>query len=283
MAVRTPVAAIPKPRDVTPEGFEAEVVRGGVPVVIRGLAEGFPARRWNFPDVASHLPGRNLHASGVTPEDELTVRSWEFSREEIGRLLCGETLPAGGAGREAASLRPDWLFNVLRDLPELLPELPPPPVYRGRFQYRLFMGRKTKTPGHYHSYQHAMICQIHGTKRVLLHPPSDFSRLYPFPLTAESSHYQSSQVDFAEPDLARFPKAARAHAFEAMLEPGDALFIPVHWWHAVYGAGPVLSTSLFWNASLRDYRFPEPGFRTLAGMLRFHLWPRLRGATGAAS
>ena len=44
-----------------------------------------------------------------------------------------------------------------------------------------------------------------------------------------------SLVDFAQPDLQRFPKFAQAleHAVVAELGPGDALFIPSMWWHHV--------------------------------------------------
>jgi hypothetical protein len=44
-------------------------------------------------------------------------------------------------------------------------------------------------------------------------------------------------VDFAEPDLVKFPKFAQAiqHAQVAELEAGDAIFIPSMWWHHVEG------------------------------------------------
>jgi hypothetical protein len=42
-------------------------------------------------------------------------------------------------------------------------------------------------------------------------------------------------VDFAQPDLARFPRFADALAVgqRADLEPGDAVYIPPLWWHHV--------------------------------------------------
>jgi hypothetical protein len=256
---------------MSPDAFEREFVRPARPVVLRGLVADWPARSWDFPRIASRLPKRPLRASGVSRADRLRVQTWEVSPDEIADRLSG-----GDREEDPDALRPDWLFDLMGDLPELIPECPPPDVYRGRIQYRLFMGRSTTTPGHYHSYQHAMICVIHGHKRVVLYPPGDSPRLYPYPLEGENRHYQSSQVDFAEPDGERFPKVTGAHPVATVLGPGDALFVPIHWWHAVYGVGSVMSTSLFWDARLRDYRFPHPGLTAIAGMLRWHAVQRLR-------
>jgi hypothetical protein len=273
----TPVPEAPSPAKLTPERFETEVVRRGQPIVLRGLSAAWPARNWDFPRIAGHFPDRPLRANGVAPWDGLEVRTWRVSIEQIERRLQGQDALAG----EAGAARPDWLFDLLGELPELVAELPPPNVHRGRIEYRLFMGCDTYTPGHHHSYQHALISLVFGKKRVILYPPSDSRRLYPYPVTAETPHYQSSRVDFGAPDLQKFPKMAGARPLEANLEPGDGLFIPVHWWHAVYGTGAVLSTSVFWNARLRDFCFPHPGFQTLAGMLRWQAWPRIRGLTRA--
>ena len=263
------VREVPRPPSLTAESFEADYVRAGEPVILRGLAARWPARSWNFPEVAERLPARPLRVCGVASTEEVTPVTRELAPAELERRLSAE--------RHEAEFRDDWLFDVLRDLPELLPELPAPPVHRGAFQYRLFMGRDTRSHGHYHAYQHAMICQIHGSKRVRLFPPGDSPFLYPYPLERETRHYQTSKVDFAAPDLEKFPKLSRAHPLEAHLEAGDALFIPVHFWHAAYGSGRVMSTSLFWNARFRDHCFPHPGLRTLVSMLRWDAWPKLRG------
>ncbi|HEX4338719.1 MAG TPA: cupin-like domain-containing protein [Polyangiaceae bacterium] len=267
------VAEVSKPDELTPELFEREFVRPARPIVIRGLASDFAARSWDFPRIAPHFPKRALRATGVSHGLRET---WHFTSEELAERLSSDVVAAD-------TPRADWLFDVRADLPELLSSLPPPAVSRGATQYRLFMGRSTVTPGHYHSFQHALLCAIHGTKRVLLYTPEDSGKLYPEPMKPEDRHYRSSQVDFATPDLARFPLFASARPLEVTLAPGDALFVPVHFWHAVYGTGPVMSTSLFWNARLRDYRFPQPGFSTLAGVVRAELARGLRGFSKLAA
>ena len=42
-----------------------------------------------------------------------------------------------------------------------------------------------------------------------------------------------AQVDVEKPDLARFPALARARGLEALLRPGDCLWMPSYVWHYV--------------------------------------------------
>ncbi|KAL1499527.1 hypothetical protein AB1Y20_011730 [Prymnesium parvum] len=86
------------------------------------------------------------------------------------------------------------------------------------------------TPIHYDSTQN-FLCQLTGRKRLLLFPPAQSHRLYPYPATHPM--YAFAMVDAERPDLARFPAFGRAAGLEALLEPGDALFLPCHWWHYV--------------------------------------------------
>ena len=57
-----------------------------------------------------------------------------------------------------------------------------------------------------------------------------------------------SLVDFAHPDLVRFPRFAEAmrHARVAELGPGDAVFIPSMWWHHVEALEPFNVLVNYW-------------------------------------
>jgi hypothetical protein len=73
-----------------------------------------------------------------------------------------------------------------------------------------------------------------------------------------------SRVDYRTPDHERFPRFKRAIPLELILEPGEILFIPVHWWHVTSVSGITVSVTALWRARLSSYTFPAPGLQTCA-------------------
>lgn len=85
-----------------------------------------------------------------------------------------------------------------------------------------------------------VLCQINGSKRVLLFPPSDVSNFQIAP--GESS----SSINVFTTDLSRFPRCQ-----EAILKAGDVLFIPPLWLHAT---APLETTSTSVNVFFRNLK-----------------------------
>jgi hypothetical protein len=139
------------------------------------------------------------------------------------------------------------------------------------------MGRDTVTRAHYHGFHHALICQVHGKKRVVLCPPADSPFLYAFPICLP--HFEVSRVDPIAPQIETFPKFPSARPLEATLEPGDALFVPLRWWHAAFGIGATMSASLFWKAHWRE-QLQEARVRDFAGTFYWNNWRKLRRVLG---
>ena len=98
-------------------------------------------------------------------------------------------------------------------------------------QNLLLVGQKgNTTPAHYDEQQN-LFAQLVGTKRCVLFSPADFGGLYPFPVHHPCD--RQSQVDLYHPDVRRFPGFAHARPLEAVLEPGELLYIPQYWWHHI--------------------------------------------------
>lgn len=56
------------------------------------------------------------------------------------------------------------------------------------------------------------------------------------------------QVDFDRPNLTKFPKFKEARGCEAVVGPGDVLYIPIYWWHHIESlmrGGPTITIN-FW-------------------------------------
>ena len=90
-----------------------------------------------------------------------------------------------------------------------------------------------------------------GIATAGLFTPGDFVSLYPFPVHHPND--RQSQVDFGAVDEARFPRFCDARPVEAVLAPGDVLYIPQYWWHHIENLDDECVSLNFW------YRDNEKG------------------------
>lgn len=100
--------------------------------------------------------------------------------------------------------------------------------------------------------------QLRGAKRWLLFCPQHGHLLYPYPKGHPLD--RKARVDFQAPQLDAFPQAAqlRGRGIEITLEPGDVLWLPSHWWHAVQSLEPeTLSLNFWWNPPAEPRFMPE--------------------------
>jgi jumonji domain-containing protein 7 len=154
--------------------------------------------------------------------------------------------------------------SLKKDLPELVGDIEVPPfVDRTEIMTAvIFLGRDTASGIHYHRSSEALLCQVVGKKRVALFAPDQADHLY-----ATTSNHAGLRNSF-DVDTRRFPKAAMAQPMECVLEPGDALFIPIHWWHGVEGAGFNTSVTFFWRTRVRKIFSPPQGLAGFLPLLR---------------
>ncbi len=231
--------------------FEERFLVPQRPVIISGAMEGWPAReRWTNDYLTEKVGARTVHPwkPNQTPCDAPPMNLAEYIR-----LLAAAAI---SDGQLYAALLP-----ISTTLPELWPDVRFPPFvdedkYR---QVNFWFGPGNNvTPLHYDAANN-FLAQIRGRKQVILCPPREIARLYPFPFSYAANPYSPaanhmSQVDVLSPDLTRFP--AWAHADRTLLElgPGDMLFIPVYWWHAVYGIDQNMSINYWWRARPANLR-----------------------------
>jgi hypothetical protein len=222
--------------------FERKYWRRGRPVILRGGVRHWPAvERWASNDYLQQVSGdeqieitrcllldvvlRNatLEAQGKDPSatqpgepEELVVTMplQEYierctTRHDPGRILYARLVPIPERWHGDVGDTPFWS--------------------RGFDGRAMFMGRKTYTDSHEHGGLDVFSCQVRGTKEFILHAPDAAStrRMY----AGATANW--SPVRFFDPDLERFPLFAENQPIIARLEPGDVLYIPNPWWHAV--------------------------------------------------
>jgi hypothetical protein len=85
----------------------------------------------------------------------------------------------------------------------------------------------TFTPLH-HDLTNNLLLQVQGRKLIFLAAPGETPRLY-------NDHHVYSRIrDLTQPDIVeRFPRLNGLKVHRIILAPGEALFIPLGWWHQV--------------------------------------------------
>lgn len=235
-------------REVAVAGSRAlpdSVLESTEPVVLRGVVSDWPSVRAARESTTSATAYLRRFYAGMP----VTVLS--APAEQRGRLFYNDDLTGFNFKRGKAPL--DWVFDEL----ERAAQHPDPPsLYVGstlvdqclpgfraendcdlaaRHPYvSIWLGNRTRIAAHY-DLPTNLACVVAGRRRFTLFPPEQLANLYVGPLEFTPAGQAVSLVDFADPDLVRFPKFAQAlqHARIAELAAGDALLIPSLWWHHI--------------------------------------------------
>lgn len=101
---------------------------------------------------------------------------------------------------------------------------------------RIWIGNRTSVAAHYDVLEN-IACVCAGRRRFTVFPPDQLKNLYIGPIDFTPAGQSISLVDLNNPDFDKYPRFAEALAYgqTAVLEAGDAIYIPAMWWHAVEG------------------------------------------------
>lgn len=221
----------------------AECLRANRPIIITGLYDILPdMRSWTLPNVAQWIHEKPL-AVTVVPRDTVSIsgnarRDWISTAEYFSMMQAGFPDPS--------NLHYLAMQSVERVLPELKPHvrfeklLPRGSVASTNF----WMGPSgTRVCLHMDPYDNFFL-QLLGQKTFYLYAPTDRKFLYPnspFRPSPEESRVNPTNIDHQ-----KFPLARRARQFKVTLNPGEVLFLPIYWWHAVVGSGDVTMSLNLW-------------------------------------
>ncbi|NPC84086.1 cupin-like domain-containing protein [Pyxidicoccus fallax] len=243
--------ALEKREGLSAEEFFTHYYYGHRPVVLKGMMGDWPALgRWSLSYLAEragaaevevmtgrnanpdHAPQAEKHRTRMTFRDYLKMvasggetndyymvpRNENWQRDGLSPLREDVRAPAGIID---PGLRPDMMTLLLGPA-------------------------GTVTPLH-HDNMNVLLAQVMGRKHVRMAPSFQRHLMY-------SRYGTFSHVDAGKPDLERFPLYGEANVVEAVVEPGELLFIPVGWWHWV--------RALDVSASVTFHHFLVPGGNT---------------------
>jgi len=123
----------------------------------------------------------------------------------------------------------------------------PLPLLDATVAPRLWLGNAIQTPTHFDESAN-IACVAAGERCFTLFPPQQIGNLYVGPIGHAPTGTPISLVDVEAPDLERFPRYAEAEAaaLQAVLRPGDAIYIPPLWWHHVSSRKPLNLLVNYW-------------------------------------
>jgi cupin-like protein len=122
----------------------------------------------------------------------------------------------------------------------------------------IWIGNRTIASCHFDA-PNNIACVAVGRRRFTLFPPSQVVNLYPGPMELNPGGQAVSLVNFSSPDFDRFPRFREAlgEGYSAVLEPGDAIFVPSMWWHHVEGLSAFNTLVNYWWTTAPKY-IPSP-------------------------
>lgn len=251
------VMQIPRISPPTVDEFYSDYVNRGRPVVVTGSMDGWPAlSRWSASEYLTRAGSSIVPVEAFDPNGRSRTESMSIA-DYISRV------------QDSDGVQDAYLSEVLlrEALPELLGDVKSS-VYRPDSDpgdLALMMGRQTYAPMHFHPMTEAISAQVVGTKKFILIEPKFAPLLQPLPFY--SPYFNFSKFDFRNGWLEPLSDAGVSNgldAWETTLHPGDFIYIPVHWWHVVYG-GDNLNILLvdFFSAKLKNLHYPSPGLQSI--------------------
>ncbi len=246
-------------KDVVAQALPPDVLTSTEPVLLRGLVRHWPIMQAALKSDMDFCDYLRRFGNATR------VGLWRGEPEIEGRFFYNDDFSGFNYQREIGvfgGLLDELLANV--DEPK------PPALYLGSTELdgsfpglrqdnplaalepfdplvSLWLGNRTRVSAHF-DVPDNLACVVAGRRRFTLFPPEQMANLYIGPLDHTPAGQAISLVDVKHPDLARFPRFAQAleQAQIVELEPGDAIFIPSLWWHAVESLDPISALVNFW-------------------------------------
>lgn len=242
-----------------------EILNSKTPIIIRGAV-----KHWSLVETAQQ-DLTELQSHLLALYNQQPVMTYQVEAAQQGRYFYNDDCSALNFNKNAADLASffEQVKNTTQDstqpsifipsmhldtyFPELRAQLPLTLEGVAEPIVQAWMGTPSVIACHFDAMKN-LACCIAGERRFTLFPPEQVENLYVGPVDLTPAGQAISLVDMRTPDFDRFPKfkAALEAGEQAILQPGDALFLPSMWWHQVEGLAPFnLMVNFWWRTTPR--------------------------------
>jgi hypothetical protein len=266
--------------NVTPEIFSKEIFPLHKPAILKGLVNDWPVVKQAKNSVENlYQYFSDLYIGG-------DIQFARIPPKEKGRFFYNEEMSDFNFKREVGPLDSffrDVLTNSQDNNADILALQSAPiadyfpgfekdnpfQLFNKSVTPRIWIGNNAIVSAHYDDSEN-IACVVSGKRIFTLFPPEQIENLYVGPMDFTPAGAPLSLVDFNEPDFDKHPKFHQAldNALVAELEPGDAIYIPILWWHHVRALGGVNVLVNYWEGgSINSATKPVPADTMLMAML----------------
>ena len=228
---------IPREKTLSKREFIQKYFKPQKPVVIERFIEDWPAyAKWNL-DYMKEIAGDKE----VPLYDDRPVKHDEGFNEPHAKMKMADYVELLKSGPTKYRI---FLWNILKEVPELQKDFSYPDfglrLMKG-LPMLFFGGEDSYTFMHY-DIDLANIFHFHfeGKKQCILYSQSETKFLYKIP----HSLITRDDIDFADPDIKKWPALKHAKGHVTNLEHGNVLYIPEGYWHHMKYITPGFSMSL---------------------------------------
>ena len=228
---------IPREKTLSKREFIQKYFKPQKPVVIERFIEDWPAyAKWNL-DYMKEIAGDKE----VPLYDDRPVKHDEGFNKPHAKMKMADYVELLKSGPTKYRI---FLWNILKEVPELQKDFSYPDfglrLMKG-LPMLFFGGEDSYTFMHY-DIDLANIFHFHfeGKKQCILYSQSETKFLYKIP----HSLITREDIDFADPDIKKWPALKHAKGHVTNLEHGNVLYIPEGYWHHMKYITPGFSMSL---------------------------------------
>ncbi|GAB0157264.1 cupin-like domain-containing protein [Chryseobacterium sp. Alg-005] len=220
------LSPVPKIKSIAHKDFLSTYMKPAKPVILEDFMDPeSPAfKKWNyeyFKKVAgNHIV--NIYGSDLDSLDRVASKP-------IGQTSFAEYLDLITNSPTEKRL---FLFNLLSLKPELKNDIIYNDVTNGKIlkwlPFMFFGGEGSITRNHIDiDMSHVFITQFQGIKKIWLFPWEQSDLMYKLPYNFHSI------TNIKEPDYREFPGLLYLNGYEAVIQPGETLYIPSGYWHYI--------------------------------------------------
>ena len=247
-------------QNVDLEIFQTEIIPRQQPAVLRSLVKDWPAvkeGRKSPEHICRYLKRFDTEKQANATVGSPAIKGRFFYRDDLRGFNFERKLVTVSTALDnlAAMIdEPDAPAIAMQAIPvaDVLPGFQQEnvlPLVDSALAPRMWLSNRSRIATHYDIYSN-IACVVAGRRRFTLFPPDQVTNLYIGPLLATPGGSPISMVDLREPDLSRYPRFEKALEVcqQAELEPGDAIYIPILWWHSVEAlSGLNALVNYWWN------------------------------------